>query len=321
MLLWQGGAVNDAPAPTRARLLPFAIGVAGGILGIVPWLVGGGILPLQNLWATQTMPDDMPFSLLPLSQYYVTTVFALVLLGGVFAGLAVHMFARSRALASWPASLGVLLVHVIVVVQSFSVLAGGLGLGSGGDRRALLYFAGVLGGTIVAVLLAQVGFWMTSRRSVAVAALGVALAAVPFASWVARLVVSFTGEAFPPPFLSPLVHWLPAVIVGAALVWCGVRPVARLAVWVAGLLAVWALPALFTALQAGLGMRVLQGDVVEMMRVSLDVFPLALAEVWLPVVVALVIAVVGTIVRMLVERGQGGAGPNGPPPRRAGKRF
>lgn len=290
------------PAPTRSRLLSFGIGVAGGILGIVPWLAGGGILPLQNLWATQTMPEDMPFSLLPLSQYSVTTVFALVLLGGVFAGVAVHVLAHRRPVAAWPASVGVLLVQATAVAQSFAVLAEGLALGGGGDRRALLYFAGMLAGTLVAVLSAQLGFWMTSRRSAGVAALGVALAAVPFASWVARLVVSFTGEAFPPPFLSPLVQWLPAVVVGIALVWCGVRPASRLVVWVVALLSLWLVPALFTALQYGLGMRVLDGDVAEMLRASAEVFPLALAEVWMPVVVAFAIGVVGTIVRMPVDR-------------------
>ncbi len=100
-------------SPARARALPFAIGVGGGVLGILPWLIGGGILPLQNLWASATMPEDMPFVLLPLSQYFVTLLFSLLLLGGVFAGFTVHFVARRRAIAVWPAALGVLLVHVI----------------------------------------------------------------------------------------------------------------------------------------------------------------------------------------------------------------
>lgn len=64
----------------------------------------------------------------------------------------------------------------------------------------------------------------------------------------------------------------------------------------------WVVPALFTAIQYGLGMRVLDGDVPEMMRASVGVFPMVLAEVWQPVIVTLVIAVVGTVVRMVVER-------------------
>lgn len=288
------------PAPSRARLLPFGIGVGGGILGILPWLIGGGILPLQNLWATETMPEDMPFVLLPLNQYFVTLLFSLVLIGGIFAGVAVHVLARRRAVASWPASVGVLLVHLIAAVQSFMVLGGGLELG--GDRRALLYFAGMLGGTIAAALVAQVGFWMTSRRSVGVAALGVALAAVPFGTWFTRWFVASTGDAFASGFLSDVGRWLPAVVVGAALVWCGIRPGRRIVVWLVSLLALWVLPALFTAIQYGLGMRVLDGDLAEMAEASVRLFPMVLAEVWLPVVVALVIAVVGTVVRMVVAR-------------------
>jgi hypothetical protein len=295
-------------APSRSRLLSFGIGVGGGILGLVPWLIGGGTLPLQNLWATETMPDAMPFVLLPLSQYSAVLLFALVLIGGVFAGVAVHVVARRRTVVAWPASVGVLLVHLIAAVQSFAVLGEGLGLG-GGDSRALIYFAGMLAGTVAAAVMAQVGFWMTSRRSVGIAALGIALAAVPFGNWFTRSFVALTGEASAPVILSDVGRWLPAVVVGGALVWCGIRPLSRLVVWVVSLLALWVLPALFGALQYGLGMRVLDGDVVEMARASAQVFPLMLEVGWLPVGVALVIAVVGTIVRMVVERDRTDAAP------------
>lgn len=286
--------------PSRARALSFGVGVAGGILGLLPWVIGGGMLPLQNLWATETMPDAMPFALLPVSQYFATLLFSLVLLGGVFAGLAVHVLARRRPVSAWPAALGVLLIHGIAAGQSFAVLADGLGLDEG-DTRVTLYFAGMLGGTIGSVVMAQVGFWMTSRRSVGVVSLGVALAAVPFASWMARWIVAFTGEMSLPSFVPTMVVWLPAVIVGAALVWCGVRPLGRLVVWVVGLLALWMTPALFTALGYGLGMRVLQGDVVEMAQAAAQVFPMALAEVWMPVALAAAIGVVGTVVREIMR--------------------
>lgn len=291
----------SAPPSSRSRLLSFALGVAGGILGLLPWLIGGGMLPLQNLWAASTTPDAMPFVLLPLSQYSAVLLFSLVLIGGVFAGVAVHVVARRRTMSAWPASLGVLLVHVIAAVQSFTVLGGGLGLG-GDDSRALVYFGGMLGGTIGAALMAQVGFWMTSRPSVGIAAFGVALAAVPFGNWFTRWFLAFTGEAFAPLFLSDVGRWLPPAIVVGALIWCGVRPPWRIAVWVVSLLALWVLPALFGALQYGLGMRVLDGDLVEMARVAVQVFPMMLAVGWLPVIVAFVIAAAGTLVRMVVER-------------------
>lgn len=302
-------APDAGSKPSRARLLSFGIGIAGGILGLAPWLIGGGVLPLQNLWATSTMPEDMPFVLLPVSQYFASLLFSLVLMGGVFAGIAVHVVARRRRVSAWPAALGVLFVHVIAVVQSFGVLSEGLGLGSTEYSRVTLYFAGMLGGAIASALLAQLGFWMTSRRSVGVAAFGVALAAVPFGSWVARWVVAVTGEVSPPTFLSTVVVWLPAVVVGLALLWCGVRPLWRLAVWVVSLLMLWVVPALITATGAGLGMRVLQGDLVEMARVAVQVFPMALVIVWMPVVAALGMAVVGTVARMVVERRRPDAAP------------
>ncbi|MDQ0646557.1 hypothetical protein QFZ53_000753 [Microbacterium natoriense] len=285
-------------APARSRMLSFAIGVAGGFLGLLPWLLTGLRLPLQNLWATATMPDEMPLALLPVSQYYATQIFALLLLGGVFAGLAVHIVGSRRALAAWPAALGVMLLHVIAIVQSFAVV--GAGLRDGSDST--VYLVGLLGGAVASALCAQLGFLMTSRRSVGVAAFGVALAAAPFATWASTLIVAFTGEVFPPAFLPEFVRWLPGVVVGAALIWCGVRPFWRLVVWAVSLLALWIMPALFTAIMYSLGSRVMLGDFPEMLAASVQLFPMVLAEVWMPVIAAAVIGVVGTVVRMLVQR-------------------
>ncbi|WP_406247494.1 hypothetical protein ACI7YT_17920 [Microbacterium sp. M] len=290
--------------PPRAshRILALAIGVVGAVLGLLPWILAG-TLPLQNLWAVQTLPEAMPFVLLPLSQYYVTLLFSLVLLGGVFAGLAVRVARRRRTVALWPAALGVALVHLTAAVQSFGVLADGLGLwGGAGDVRAALYFGGLLGGTIVAALLAQLGLWMTAHRSVAVASLGIALAAVPFGTWVVRWFGAFAGPTGPGEFVSTVVFWMPGVIVGAALVWCGVRPLSRLIAWVIALLGLWVTPALFTAIGYGLGMRALQGDLREMAEASTQLFPVVLAEMWRPVVLAVLIAVIGSIVRVALEK-------------------
>ena len=74
--------------------------------------------------------------------------------------------------------------------------------------------------------------------------------------------------------------------------------------WVVALLTLWVLPAVATVLGYMLGSRVLQGDLREMAGAALQVFPQALGIDGMPVVVALVIAVVGTGVRMLVGRGR-----------------
>jgi len=290
---------------TPAAWPSLLVGIAASAVMLFPSWVGGGSLPLQNLWHTQTMPEDMPFALLPISQYYALNIFGMLLLGGVVAGLAVRALGRTRPMRAGMAALGVLLVHLIVTVQSFAVVAGGLGMidGTAGGRE-LLYFGGMLGGVVAGILLAQLGLWLTSRRTVTPVALGIALAAVPFASWIGTAIVAFTTYMGYPQVVGTVLHWLPAVVVGLTLAWCGLRPPSRLSVWIVGPLAVWVLPAVFTAVQYVLGSRVLLGDLGEMADAATQVFPQALTVLWQPAVVALVIGIVGWGLRMLLTRGR-----------------
>ncbi|WP_193597582.1 hypothetical protein [Microbacterium sp. YJN-G] len=294
--------VDTAPereSRVRRPWLSLLVGVAASALMLFPSWVGGSRLPLQNLWHEQTMPDDMPFALLPLSQYYAISIFGMVVLGGVLAGLVVRML---RLTPRAPAALGVLAVHVVVSVQSFAVLAAGLGMtdGSAGGLE-VLYFGGMLGGVVVAVLFAQLGFALCAGRSVALAALGLALSAVLVSGWIGTAVVAFTTYNEHPSRD------------GAALGAGGRRraragvvrgaPVGRIVVWVVALLSLWVMPGVITALSYLLGSRALQGDLRDMADAAAQVFPQALGIEWMPVIVALAIGVVGTGVRMLVGRG------------------
>lgn len=101
-----------------------------------------------------------------------------------------------------------------------------------------------------------------------------------------------------PPGMGTVLRWVPAVIVAVALIRRGVRPLSRLVVWVVALLALWVLSAVFTALSYGLGMRMLDGDLREMAQAAAQVFPVAL-EVEVLLVVG---AVVGTVIRFVVEQ-------------------
>lgn len=280
----------SGPSGPRPRILSLAIGVAGGILGLLPWPV--------SAWR---LADSTPFVVLPISQERALLLFSLVVLGGVFAGLAVHFAGRRRGLAAWPAALGVASVHLIAVGLSFLELADELRLGSGGDEKELIYFGGMLAGTVAAVLTAQLGLHLTSHPSVGVVSVGIALAAVPFATWVGWWFVAF-GEVGSPTFLPTLMRWLPAVVVGAALVWCGVRPVwRRLVAWVMALLSLWGVSALFAAIEYALGIRDLPAGATA--REPARVLAMVFEENWMPVVAAFAIAVAGTVVRMLVEWG------------------
>lgn len=282
-----------------------ALGAASALVGIAPWLMTGARLPLQNLWRRETLPDAMPVALLPVSQYDTTRILVLLLVGGVLAGLAARLLRRRFPTTDWATAAGVLAVQGVATIQAFAVVAEGLGITAhDADPRARLYFGGMLGGTIVSVALAQTLFWLISRRSVAPAALGLALAAVPIASWLLVTVLFVTGPAGPPLVVGELSRWLPAVIVGAALGWCDVVPLRRLGVWVVGLLVLLVTPAVLTASSYALGMRVLDGDLREMADAAVRIFPRALVIGVTPTVLALLIAAAVTAVRWAIARGR-----------------
>lgn len=41
------------------------VGALVAVVGLLPWIVTGMRLPLQNRWAAETLPGDMPVALLP----------------------------------------------------------------------------------------------------------------------------------------------------------------------------------------------------------------------------------------------------------------
>jgi hypothetical protein len=53
------------------------------------------------------------------------------------------------------------------------------------------------------------------------------------------------------------------VLVGVALAWCGLRPARRALAWVADLLLLWAVPALFISVNYVFGTRAYLGDLDE----------------------------------------------------------
>ena len=85
----------------------------------------------------------------------------------------------------------------------------------------MLYFGGMLGGELAGMLLAQLGCWMASRPAVPLPALAVALSAVPARTWLAYTIASFDPIYGYPPEVGTVLRWVPAVIVAAALIWCG----------------------------------------------------------------------------------------------------
>ena len=261
--------------PAAETGIAVLLGIAGALVGLAPWLLTGARLPLQNLWAHDALPPDMPITFLPLSQYRGTTIVALLTVGAAAAGVALRAWKPGRRGVTTAGALcGVLLVHTVATVQSFSALNDGLAPGS----SSALYFAGLLGGTIAAIAAGALALLMLAARSRAMATLGVGCMAVPFASWLAAAAAFMAGADAVPVSISMAWRWLPAVLVGLALAWCGIRPLVRLLVWAADVALLWLVPALFTSVNYVLGTRVHLGDFQEMAVLSRQILAATLGS-------------------------------------------
>jgi hypothetical protein len=302
-------AASAAPTPDQRErnVSPWTsalIGVLAGLLGLAPWLVTGAQLQLQNLWATEVLPAQMPASLLPLSQYELTTLVALITVGGAVAGFTVRLCRpERRRAATWSAAAGVLAVQGAATVQSFSIVRAGLVRGSASD----LYFAGLLAGVVAAIAASLVALFLLASRSPARVALGVGLMAVPFASWAVEWVVNLIGIGNIPPAVLTLTRWLPAVLVGVALAWCGLRPTTRVLAWAADLVLLWVVPALFISVNYVFGTRVYLGDLGAMALMGRQILAATLGPdggAGPLILLAIAIALAGTGVLEVLRRRQ-----------------
>ncbi|MEE2522094.1 hypothetical protein V1639_08240 [Pseudarthrobacter sp. J75] len=288
--------------PGRDAALAVLLGILAALMGLAPWLVTGAQLPLQNLWATEAAPETMPLSLLPLSQYKLTVLVGLLTVGGAVAGLAVRVWAPvRRRLVTRCAAAGVLIVHFTAVVQSFAVVDAGLVPGT----PSRIYVAGLLAGVIASVLAGLVALFLLASPSRTRLALGVGFMAAPFVGWGADWFYSIVGAAHAGPISSLLFRWLPAVLVGLALAWCGVRPWRRLWVWAMDLLLLWVVPALFISVNYVFGTRVMLGDAGEMLLMGRDILKATLGPdggAGPLLLLALVIGLAGAGVQLLVRR-------------------
>lgn len=297
-----GGSEKSPRGAASSAALGLLIGILAAGLGLAPWWISGAQLPLQNLWATQVMPDQMPLALLPLSQYEVLTIVALLTTGGAAAGLAVRIWSPvRRRLVTWCAIVGLLLVQVAATVQSFELLGQGLM----GGTLAQYYRAGLMAGVICSILAALVALLLISSRSTVATTIGCGLMAVPFTSWAVEWVVGVVGHTNVPIEVPSIAHWLPAIVVGCALAWCGVKPLGRLAVWALNLAFLWVIPAVFTAVQSVLGTRVIAGDIPEMVLMGREVLTAALGPdggAVPTVLLALAIGLAGVGIRVIAAR-------------------
>lgn len=301
------GAEKPPSALGRDVALAVLIGLLAGLLGLAPWLVTGAQLPLQNLWGTEVLPQQMPLSFLPLSQYELTTLVALMTVGGAAAGLAVRLWSPARRrLATWCAAAGVLAVQATAAIQAFTVLSGGLA----GGTTSGVYFAGLLAGVTAAIAASLVALLLLASKSRALTALGIGLVAVPFGSWVGEWVENVAGAGSVPPAALTLLRWLPAILVGVALGWCGLRPARRAVVWLLDLALLWVVPAVFISVNYVLATRVPERDPQELALMVRQILTATLGPAGgagPTVLMALLIALAGLGVRKLSSRRAAGS--------------
>ncbi len=281
------------------RLVGAALGIAGALVGLIPWLLTGARLPLQNLWVRPTLPDDMPHALLPINQYYVTTIIALLLSGAVAAGSAARVTRQHGVSVAWTVVASIV-CQVVAVGQSMIVLRDGLGLNADvgpfepdpADPRAALYWWGMLIGTVLTTVAAALVTLLISRPSRRPAALGLVLASVPLASWIGVCLSTASGPTGPPTFTGQLVRWLPVLVTAPALAWCGLRSPGAFGVWLAGLAALVCLPPILTAVTSALGTRSLRGNPEQTRAVMAEVLRASLGAGVAPALTAAVVALV-----------------------------
>ncbi|GAA1789821.1 hypothetical protein [Agromyces lapidis] len=297
------GHEASAAAPSPLPRWPFIlIGVAAAVIGLLPWLVTGMRLPLQNLWASDTMPENMPLVLLPFSQYRLSVIASLLVVGAAAAGITARAL-RGRSPHGGFALLlfGVLLVDVVAIVQTATIVGAGLR----DDTWSQIYLTAVLAVAILALLVAVLVLWLIARAPRAGAVIGLAIAAVLVSGWLHLLLAPEPAFAGEPAWLWTAVRWVPAVLVGAAIAWGGVGTIGRVIAALASLAILWIGPALITAVSAAAGTRVLAREPAEMLDYGRRVFELALTDPALvvpPLVVAVCVAGVGLIGRALLGR-------------------
>lgn len=225
---------DRAPALDLPAVVWLPVGALAAVVGLLPWIVTGMRLPLQNLWAAETLPGDMPVALLPFNQYDTDALFAMIVVAGGVAGVVART--QRAGVGAWIA-LGAAGVLVAAVAQSLVVVGRGLLRGRESSIYVVAVTAVILAALVVALLVGlEIGRGERPAVVVAAAVVGVALG-----EWV---------EAFPE--LSrdsaPVVPaWLPgciaAAVAGLALAWCGWRPTARVAAWAGAVVVLWLLPA------------------------------------------------------------------------------
>ena len=285
------------PDRSLPLMLWIAIGAGGAALGLAPWLSTGGRLPLQNL-GDAPLTGPLPFVMLPFNQYFLFSIVALLVVGSAITGLIARALAPRRPrFGTLAMAAAALLVQIVAIMQAAAATAGALE----SSTRASLYLGLLIAVSIVGMLVGLLVLLLVAGGPVPAAAIALSLAAIVSATWVGTgvrelLIAGPDGIALILPFI---LRWMPAVLVGCAIAWCGFRTPGRIIAAIVSLTALWIGPAFVTAVSSAAGTRVLASRPAEMAEYGLGVFGMALTapEIVAPsLLVAAVIGVVGAVI-------------------------
>jgi hypothetical protein len=296
---------NDrtSDAPARPRVAWFLlVGALSAVVGLLPWLTSGPFLPLQNLENTGDASRQGPFVLLPYSQYQITTIIVLLVVGGVAAGIAARALGSRPGVRRGLATVGGLaLAQLVAIIQTTFVTAGLLQ-----ERLESVFYIVLL--VAVAVVALAVSLFSASLLSTAPrAGAGVALSIGAMATgiWIGSWMTLPFGFESPFSAILPIVSFLGPALVGVVIAWTGIGTAGQIVAALVGLLLVWVVPALETALASAAGTRVLAHSLPDMADYGVNVFfsALALPDLTLrSLAITIVVAIVGLVLRRWVVR-------------------
>ncbi|WP_144832848.1 hypothetical protein [Microbacterium sp. BH-3-3-3] len=169
----------------------------------------------------------------------------------------------------------------------------------------MLYLVLLTAVAVLAALTAWVACVLLAAAPRAGAGLGLVVGAAAGGSWLATFLFPLFSYTSPFEALLPVLPYVSPVLVGLAIVWTGVSTIGRVLTGLVGLVLVWLVPALTTALSSAAGTRVLARDLPGMADFGARVFVSAstMPEIIVPpLVTTVVVAVVGLVLRRVVGR-------------------
>ncbi|MEG3615300.1 hypothetical protein [Isoptericola haloaureus] len=229
-----GSAPPQPLSPTRG----FLLGAGAAVVGLLPWIMAGW----QPSWPTYpNKPDLFVHTFLPFSPDLLALMLGVVVLPGAIVGVALRP--RTAAIpgrVDAAATAGLVLVIAGAALQSVAVTAPRLRPETSGLLDVAVGLTAVAVALAISVLVSRV----LARRTVPAATVAAAAGAAAAGYWLESVLRIPWGWGLQLPdevivTLALITQIIPAILLGAALAWCGWTPRRRIWAWTVALLIFW----------------------------------------------------------------------------------